>query len=137
MPQTREQINAYQRAYYAKNRDKIKKYPSYLNKETARKKWRSRPENRVKLKPSRKRAAKTYRAKNIAWLREYKQTLQCQNCGETDSLCLDFHHRDPKTKLFNVRDGVNRGIKKMLEEIAKCDVLCCNCHRKLTYPHLV
>jgi len=50
--------------------------------------------------------------------------------GECTSL-FDFHHRDPGDKLFNLNNtALNRySLKKILEEAAKCDLLCANCHR--------
>jgi hypothetical protein len=74
---------------------------------------------------------KTRRNKTKRWLIDYKQTLSCA-CGETHPKCLDFHHRDPSTKIDTVGSMVrNATIEALKEEIAKCDVLCSNCHRKL------
>lgn len=58
----------------------------------------------------------------------------CSRCPETHPACLDFHHRDPATKSFNIGEhyGKHRW-KRILEEVAKCDILCSNCHRKLHY----
>jgi|SRR5580704_4933195 hypothetical protein len=68
-----------------------------------------------------------------AWLAEYKKTLSCSLCGENHPACLDFHHRDPSDKNGHVTDLINRNcsIATIQKEIAKCDVLCGNCHRKL------
>lgn len=57
----------------------------------------------------------------------------CKECGETHPACLDFHHRNREEKKENVGTmaGKNRSKKALLEEIAKCDLLCANCHRKL------
>jgi len=65
------------------------------------------------------------------FINTYKQSHPCVNCGESDPVCLDFHHRDPKTKRFGIgRGGCARSIFLLKEEIAKCLVLCANCHRK-------
>lgn len=68
------------------------------------------------------------------WYREYKKTLSCAECPESDWRCLDFHHRDRNSKSFTLATACNGGvsIKTLLEEIKKCDVLCANCHRKKT-----
>jgi hypothetical protein len=70
-----------------------------------------------------------------AWFTEYKSTLACVECGEDHPATLDFHHRDPSTKEANVSSTHRLGWseKRILKEIAKCDVLCANCHRKLHY----
>lgn len=69
------------------------------------------------------------------WLREYKTSLRCVICGENHPACLDFHHRDPKNKTreVSVMSEWGYSVKRILEEISKCDVLCANCHRKLHY----
>lgn len=57
---------------------------------------------------------------------------QCIRCGESDPACLDFHHRDPLTKVAHVSTMWNSyGRAAIVEEIKKCDVICSNCHRKL------
>jgi hypothetical protein len=66
------------------------------------------------------------------WFNDYKKTLRCARCPETHPSCLDFHHRNPKTKLFKVGGAAPSGMprEKVMAEIAKCVVLCANCHRK-------
>jgi len=69
-----------------------------------------------------------------AWFRRYKQTLCCEVCGENHPACLDFHHIDPSQKKFSVSAKRDRpSLKQLQEEIAKCQVLCANCHRKEHY----
>lgn len=66
--------------------------------------------------------------------KEYKKTLKCQRCGENHIACLDFHHKNPAEKDFQIGVGYcSNSIKRIKEEIAKCDVLCANCHKKLHY----
>ncbi len=64
------------------------------------------------------------------WLRRLKETLKCIRCGFDNSAALQFHHRDPKQKSFDVCSGVLSGRCKetIQREIDKCDVLCANCH---------
>jgi len=59
---------------------------------------------------------------------------KCQRCGyDKCPSALEFHHIDPDTKKFGIRDGQTRALKKMLEEADKCVLLCANCHRELHY----
>jgi hypothetical protein len=47
---------------------------------------------------------------------------------------LQFHHIDGDDKLASIGNkGRTWSEKKILEEIAKCLVLCGNCHAKLHY----
>ena len=75
---------------------------------------------------------KSRRRSNIKWLLRLKMGLKCIKCGEDHVSCLDFHHKDPSTKSFNISRAILDGVskKQLLQEIAKCDVLCANCHRK-------
>lgn len=63
-------------------------------------------------------------------LLEIKRQIGCSLCEETEPCCLDFHHVDPKKKLCSVSRSYMSD-KRLREEIAKCIVLCANCHRKL------
>lgn len=45
---------------------------------------------------------------------------------------MDFDHRDPSTKEFEICQGANKNAvsqERLLLEIDKCDVVCANCHR--------
>lgn len=66
----------------------------------------------------------------VAWFIAYKKTLHCARCGIADPRVLTFHHREPERKIGNLADLARRGWSLTLvrEEIAKCDVLCANCH---------
>jgi hypothetical protein len=68
----------------------------------------------------------------VTWFAELKASLACRRCGEDHPACLQFHHSDAKQKEISVADAVRRGFgrKRMLAEIAKCEVLCANCHAK-------
>lgn len=60
----------------------------------------------------------------------------CKICGETDVRCLTFHHVDPKQKKFNIStSGQKRLLTDTIDaEIAKCILVCENCHRKIHNP---
>ena len=66
------------------------------------------------------------------WRTEYLLTYfrlhPCVDCQECDPLVLEFDHLSDKS--FEI--GVNlayRSWESILAEIAKCDVVCANCHR--------
>lgn len=88
------------------------------------------------LKNKSKYLANNAARKNIRkeFVNEYKKTHPCIQCGESDFRCLDFHHRDPTTKIDCIARMVLTGLLELIKkEIPKCDVLCANCHRKLHY----
>jgi|GEM_PF-5131858 len=68
------------------------------------------------------------RARLLSFIREYKHDKCCSRCGFSDYRCLEFHHlRDKK---FNIADvgQINMSMAKLLKEIAKCELICANCH---------
>ncbi len=66
------------------------------------------------------------------WLNDYRRQLTCP-CGENHPGCLVFHHIDPNTKELPVSQVAQRGWgrDRIMREIAKCQILCANCHSKL------
>ena len=74
----------------------------------------------------RKRALAAERA---AFLIEYFRAHPCADCGETDPVVLEFDHRGDKA--FTIGAALrDRRWDDILDEIAKCDVVCANCHRR-------
>jgi hypothetical protein len=63
-------------------------------------------------------------------IREAKEGRHCK-CGEGHPACLDFHHRE-SNKVLGIAEIPKAGWSKerLLAEIAKCDLICANCHRK-------
>lgn len=90
-------------------------------------------EGRTKAKNTRGTRRRSY--KNNVWVEysKYKRTLKCISCPEDHPATLQFHHRNPDDKSFEIAGAVSRGVSWgiILEEIKKCDVLCANCHAKL------
>lgn len=91
--------------------------------------------------------------KGQSWCREcnLKQTLErqrifkvkcveysggkCEKCGYNKCYAaLEFHHKDPNEKDFNISKFKCTNFEKNFEEIKKeldkCDLLCSNCHRE-------
>jgi hypothetical protein len=59
----------------------------------------------------------------------------CQDCnGRFPAAAMDFDHRDPRTKRSSVTRMIGRaGTRTLLDEVAKCDIVCANCHRMRTF----
>jgi hypothetical protein len=69
------------------------------------------------------------------WLLNYFESNPCADCGECDPLVLEFDHRGDKE--FNIGSVFPyRNWASILAEIAKCDVVCANCHRRRTAGRL-
>lgn len=100
-----KQYNAH---HYAANKDK--------------RRWQVR-ERRLKIK---------------AWWREYKEGLVCVDCGfegKDNPWALEHDHLNPedKSRVISRMVSEGRSIKSILEEVAKCEPVCSNCHRKREY----
>jgi hypothetical protein len=79
------------------------------------------------------RTAKDKRvARDRRFLREYLESHPCVDCGEADTRVLDFDHVGDKT--LAICEMALRGapIPKLEAEIAQCEVVCANCHRRRT-----
>jgi hypothetical protein len=62
------------------------------------------------------------------------RTVPCADCGGRFAQCLmDFDHRDPTTKVRIVTRMICGSTTRMLAEVAKCDIVCANCHRFRTF----
>ena len=68
-----------------------------------------------------------------AFVYQYKITHPCVVCDETDPVVLDFDHIRGKGATINQLVNEGASIERIIIEIALCQVLCSNCHRKKTY----
>lgn len=68
-----------------------------------------------------------------SWVAAQK-SVPCADCGgRFPSVCMDLDHVRGE-KRFNVAQGVyDRTFSEVVEEVAKCDVVCANCHRVRTF----
>ena len=68
--------------------------------------------------------------KKLIVIREYKLESGCLDCGyNKHPAALEFDHRVNEAKLFNIGEKVGAySLDKIWAEIAKCDVVCANCH---------
>jgi hypothetical protein len=66
------------------------------------------------------------------WLIDYFLVHPCVDCGETDPVVLEFDHCE-EGKEFDISSGfLERSWEQIVAEIAKCEVVCVNCHRRRT-----
>jgi hypothetical protein len=100
-------------------------------KATIAKYWASDKGKANRAKMNRKRVAE-----NNAVLLPAKN-VPCMDCGGVYPTCvMDFDHVRG-VKLFNIAKVASRaGAADLLAEIAKCDVVCSNCHRIRTQKRL-
>lgn len=74
-----------------------------------------------------------YKDKARAFVAEYLKFHPCERCGESDVRVLDFDHLRDKVENVSTMAYTGCSSRALLEEIAKCQVLCANCHRITTW----
>jgi len=93
--------------------------------------WYEKNKDYQKENASRHRTEYQQRGREYVW--DYLSTHPCIKCGESDPHALEFHHtRGNKTIEVSKLIGRGSSLETLKAEIEKCDVLCANCHRKLT-----
>ena len=77
-------------------------------------------------------------ARNKLYVKEYLEGKSCVDCGNKDIRVLEFDHVRGE-KLYHVSYMVTKAYKLDLvkQEIEKCDIRCCNCHRIITQERRV
>jgi 5-methylcytosine-specific restriction endonuclease McrA len=65
---------------------------------------------------------------------DYLSDKACVDCGEDDIRVLELDHIHPEQKNFNISQAVKFGYswEEVLTEMAKCRILCANCHKRRT-----
>jgi len=84
------------------------------------------------------------RARNRArqkWFQDIKKHSKCERCGESRWYVLDFHHKEGVQKKADVCKMVSGSKmyskKEIIAEMAKCTILCANCHREVHFLEAV
>ena len=85
--------------------------------------YKNSPERRTSIMEGREIAYK----RNREFIYKYLLENPCTDCGETNPVVLEFDHL--RDKVRNVSRAMGLSLKSLKEEIAKCEVVCANCHR--------
>ena len=119
MPFTKDQYRE-----YAKTSEAVKRYRNSDKAKECRKRYNESEKGKLaRLEYDRKRKQANRDLISLA------KDRPCSDCSQRfDPCCMDFHHITGK-KLFAVGSELHRTEKAIREEIAKCIVLCANCHR--------
>ncbi len=130
----REYMKKYNKAYWKKNKVLLeeKNKERYEKNRTAALKYAKtyRQKKRKKIKGYLHEWHRRRYAENKQFILEYLQMHPCVDCGETDTIVLDFDHVRGKKSFCITTVMMSSSLKRIIQEIAKCDVRCANCHRK-------
>lgn len=84
-------------------------------------------------------AQKQIKFANIRAHIETVKAVPCMDCNiQYPPYCMDFDHRPGEEKSFNISTYMraNKSLEQVIQEIAKCDLVCANCHRIRTFSRL-
>jgi hypothetical protein len=130
----REEINEYRRAYRARSPNDSRAYNRAYYQS-----------HRAEIRAQQKKYYDTnwmfereYQYARIQKRRDFVNSLKlemgCVDCGyHQNPVVLEFDHRPGTVKMFDIGHGVGLSADRLLDEMAKCDVRCANCHRIKTH----
>jgi len=76
---------------------------------------------------------KPIRDRRAYWIDKYKMGKGCEICGyNKHSAALHFDHLDRETKIGYIKMMITHSLKRLVNEMRKCRILCANCHAEHT-----
>lgn len=119
--QTKKEATTQNFAWKSKSKGTLQSYCKVCHKE-----YRENHYQKNKTKYINK--SKEWATARLIEFYEWLKTQQCVDCGNDDFRVLDLDH------LYNKQFDISRKIRDvkfetLLKEIAKCEVVCANCHR--------
>jgi len=90
----------------------------------------TRDGRRAKCRDCTRWSKQEYKARAYAWVMDIKMTSGCVDCGyRKHPDALDFDHLPGFVKSFSIGSRMFTKRATLEAEIAKCEVVCANCHR--------
>ena len=122
----REARRAYERDYARRNPDKMRAKHA---------RWYAKPESKALVAEWNRVYRRKRYAERKQWMTDLVAARGCDVCGESRPWVLDWHHRDPSSMEFRIAGSrvCQRSLESLEAEMAKCDLLCANCHRHRHY----
>ena len=116
---------------FAWHRRKLEKRETYCRPCRAEYKQEHYQANKQRYIAAARQRKKALVEERTLYLVDFLREHPCVDCGEDDPVVLEFDHlRDKK---FSISAGIQgRRWQDVLDEIAKCEVVCANCHRRRT-----
>lgn len=100
-------------------------------------KWYQNPENKKRHLITSRLSAKKWRGKKALEFRDFLNQVKSAPCVDCNLQYypwqLQFDHTDPSLKEFNVARMYIKNKGTILKEIAKCEIVCANCHTMRTF----
>lgn len=102
--------------------------------DSCRKAWqnenhKNRPKEQLANKAEKAKIRRRNHAQRV-W--DFLKEHPCVKCGESDPVVLEFDHIDETQKRLEISNMLYHSWEELEKELAKCRVMCCNCHRRRT-----
>ena len=104
--------------------------PNFMGKKEDQARWYA--SHRVAQKARVKRNRTLREMGRIRRLSDYLIEQGCKDCGERDPVVLEFDHLRDKTDSVSKLFQSGWSWERLMTEIAKCEVVCRNCHTRRT-----
>jgi len=122
----REELRSYSRAYYAAHREEQRAWNRAYNASHREERQAYSRAYEASHREDRRARDRAYHKRDMVDLRALKLLRGCLDCGYDDnSDALQFDHRPGTVK---ARTVASLSGAALIAEIAKCDVVCANCH---------
>lgn len=134
------QTKEYRQKYYQENKERITEKVKAWKKANPDRMKSYLEKNKEKIAERQKKQTAAKMLKLEAIYAEAKDQ-PCLDCGQKFHVsAMDFDHRPEEIKFRAVSalaKSWRTSLKNLLAEIAKCDLVCSNCHRVRTYNRLM
>ena len=105
----------------------------YKDKEKQRAAWNAYYDrNKDRLREDRAARRDEAKLRNKQFVLDYLLTHPCVDCDEADPVVLEFDHLGDKEVDISALLSNGSSLSRIKKEIAKCEVVCANCHRRRT-----
>jgi hypothetical protein len=106
---------------YGKKRNRLQAFCKQCNKQNLKEHYKHNKDAYLERN-------KNKQVLNKANLLDYLNDKSCKDCGNSDHRVLEFDH------LYDKKIDISKAIRNwawssVVEEIKKCEIVCCNCHR--------
>ncbi len=123
----------YNRQWRKNNPEKCREYER-RKREKKLPAWRAKRARIAKRSYNKYDYQQKYRSRGKKLMKEYLEAHPCTDCGESNPWVLEFDHvRGEKKNDVGKLVCMGRAVATIEAEIAKCEVVCANCHKIRTY----
>lgn len=114
---------------FSSNGDRLNSHCKKCRAQTYKQKYQQTPREQLRQRTKRQ----TDKARARALVNALKEN-PCTDCGQTYPFyVMQFDHLRDKSDNVGRLVGIGASDKKILDEVAKCELVCANCHAERTY----